>query len=298
MKHAYFSIWFSGILAGVALLLGACQPDTPSQHHLEKTDLSASKETLMALPDNRKMLLSIAASPTLDAYPELYSYNKAYALTTKLLDQEPIRIRGFLQGVIDALVGRDRTVEKIKVLELQTHWHDKARRKELYQRSQENWQRILNLPNLQADLEGGYYYQVLQKGQGRRVGKDRFVKFYYRMYLPTGTPLFGYLSGAPLVVRAGDVPLLGGALAKMKVGGMWRILLPYPRAFGENGSSRVPPYAVVIAELQLIATVEKPEEHQSVYFPYMADLEENRLHGAPAKDLLKGFGALFGAPSR
>jgi hypothetical protein len=110
-----------------------------------------------------------------------------------------------------------------------------------------------------------------QPGDGPPVERHQFYRIRLRMWLSRGDPVrwdgFADVPGAALeddgatlvtrlrVDRGSLIPGLFYALDGMRVGGMRKVRIPPPFGFGERGlAGRVPPNAVLVAEVSVLAT--------------------------------------------
>lgn len=137
--------------------------------------------------------------------------------------------------------------------------------------------------------ESGLQYLEIVAGDGSAPEADKMVTMHYTVSLPDGTELFSsYLTDQPATVIWGHDKLLPGweeGVNLMKVGGKAKIVLPPELAFGEDGTSGVPPNSQLVMELELLS-VEKP--------PTPATVSEKKLdemtNGLQYYDLTAGKG--------
>jgi FKBP-type peptidyl-prolyl cis-trans isomerase FklB len=105
-------------------------------------------------------------------------------------------------------------------------------------------------------LPDGLQYKVITGGSGEIPGDNDTVTVNYRGTFVDGTE-FGSSAkdGKPLEVPVGRVFRgWSEALKLMKTGSKWQLFIPTELAYGQNGmSSRIPPNAALIIEVELLA---------------------------------------------
>ncbi|CAM3645861.1 FKBP-type peptidyl-prolyl cis-trans isomerase [Parendozoicomonas haliclonae] len=105
--------------------------------------------------------------------------------------------------------------------------------------------------------DSGLQYEVLAKGEGERVGKDNTVKVHYH-----GTLIDGSVFDSS--VQRNDpatFPVTGviagwvEALQLMNVGDKFKLTIPHNLAYGERGAGSIPPYSVLVFEVEVLDIV-------------------------------------------
>jgi len=101
----------------------------------------------------------------------------------------------------------------------------------------------------------GLMYRILQNGFGLRPRPIDYVTVYYTGKLINGFKFDGTEDGMPVRMKVNS--LIAGwaeALALMKTGDRWEIVLPPKLGYGETGTpdGAIPPNQTLVFELQLI----------------------------------------------
>jgi len=101
----------------------------------------------------------------------------------------------------------------------------------------------------------GLMYRVLEKGDGPTVQKPNdIVTVYYRGALINGTVFDQTQPDEPRQFPAGGlIPGWVEALAKMKTGDMWEIVIPASLGYGEDGAGdQIPPDQTLVFVMKLV----------------------------------------------
>jgi FKBP-type peptidyl-prolyl cis-trans isomerase FklB len=104
--------------------------------------------------------------------------------------------------------------------------------------------------------ESGLQYRILAEGDGPRPTRNDIVAVYYDGRLPNGKVFDSAEIIHPPAVFKVDSLVKGWkeALELMPLGSVWELVLPPELAYGEKGNlPKIPPHAVLIFELELIA---------------------------------------------
>jgi FKBP-type peptidyl-prolyl cis-trans isomerase len=109
-------------------------------------------------------------------------------------------------------------------------------------------------------LPDGLQYLVITNGSGPTPSPEDRVSVNYRGTLIDGTEFdSSYKRGQPAEFPVTAV--IHGwteALEKMNVGSKWKLFIPSDLAYGERGRPGIPPNAVLIFDLELLATKANP----------------------------------------
>ena len=109
-------------------------------------------------------------------------------------------------------------------------------------------------PNVKKH-KSGFYYECLQAGKGPNAEFARRISFDYKGILMFTGEVFDQTYGQrpPIVTVLGNpmFPGLQDALQMMNAGSKYRFYFPYQLAFGERGTTSVPPYSPLIYEVEL-----------------------------------------------
>lgn len=102
----------------------------------------------------------------------------------------------------------------------------------------------------------GLQYKVIQKGTGKKPGKDDKVTVHYRGRLLDGTEFdSSYKRNNPATFPVGGViPGWTEALQLMKEGAKWQLFIPAKLAYGEKGAGpMIGPNSTLIFDVELIS---------------------------------------------
>ncbi len=107
--------------------------------------------------------------------------------------------------------------------------------------------------------ESGLQYKILVEGTGAIPTASQKVKVNYRGTLLDGTEFdSSYKRKQPATLACNQV-IKGWAeaLQMMPVGSKWELYIPQELAYGEREQSKIPPYSVLIFEVELVDIVAK-----------------------------------------
>lgn len=111
--------------------------------------------------------------------------------------------------------------------------------------------------------ESGIYYEVLTEGTGPSPTAENTVKVHYIGTLPDGTVFDSSVErGEPAEFPVNRViPGWQEIVPMMKVGGKWRIHIPYALAYGAQGAGeKIPPFSTLVFEMELLDIVSNDAE--------------------------------------
>ena len=100
----------------------------------------------------------------------------------------------------------------------------------------------------------GFYYEVLKEGNGRKGEPGLVVVFDYKGMFPNGQifdQTYGNRDEITHVISESIFEGLREGFCLMKAGSKYRFYFPSEMAFGSNGTENIPPYSVVIYEVDL-----------------------------------------------
>ena len=125
----------------------------------------------------------------------------------------------------------------------------------------------------------GLQFQILQNGFGARPGLTDTVEVYYTGTLINGTVFDGTSPGLPATFKVNQViPGWMEALAYMRVGDHWRIVIPANLAYGNRGAGNgmIPPGQTLVFDLKLISTKPAPKKGDPDYVPDPNDPDDQQ----------------------
>jgi FKBP-type peptidyl-prolyl cis-trans isomerase FklB len=102
--------------------------------------------------------------------------------------------------------------------------------------------------------ESGLQYKIIREGSGAIPGLTDSAVCHYTGKLVDGRVFDSSVKrGAPITFPlTGVIKGWTEALQMMPVGSKWELYIPYDLAYGERGNGRIPPYATLIFELDLL----------------------------------------------
>lgn len=116
--------------------------------------------------------------------------------------------------------------------------------------------------------ESGLQYKVLQSGPADGIQPDAndLVRVEYEGSLTNGTVFdSSYERGAPAIMSPeGLVAGWTEALQMMRPGDEWMLYVPPELAYGEEGRPGIPPNAVLVFRVKLLAVAPAPGGHRGV----------------------------------
>ncbi len=253
------------ILIASLVLLSACgKKEAPDD--VQAPDIR-TPPTPRSVVDPAPIAKSVAVSPegtlVLETLDQRASYGIGYRIARDILEEPNIRVdkAAILAGLKDGLEGRGQLTEseliaaakglvarsRVKVQEVNKEQADtsiaflreNARRKGV------------------ATTSSGLQYEILRRPAdlgGPRPSKADIVEIHYHGTLLDGTVFDSSIErGEPITVAvAGVIPAWREALSLMSVGDKLRLYVPPMLGYGREGAGRVPPYAVLKFDLELI----------------------------------------------
>jgi len=103
--------------------------------------------------------------------------------------------------------------------------------------------------------ESGLQYEVLTVGEGEKPAATDKVRVHYHGELINGE----VFDSSVVRDQPAEFPVNGviagwvEALQLMPVGSKWRLTIPQNLAYGERGAGAIPPYSVLVFEVELLA---------------------------------------------
>jgi FKBP-type peptidyl-prolyl cis-trans isomerase len=193
--------------------------------------------------------------------------------TIKRMDTE-ISMDAFQRGVKDSLEGRasrltpqeTQAVREAYVKEQTQKFQDRA------EKNKKEGEAFLAENGKKKGISttaSGLQYEVLKEGAGATPKATDTVTVHYRGTLLSGTEFdSSYARGEPVTFPVtGVIPGWTEALQLMKVGGKYRLAIPSPLAYGEQGAGlEIGPNAALLFEVELLG-IEKPKEGEPKLAP-------------------------------
>ncbi len=116
-------------------------------------------------------------------------------------------------------------------------------------------------PDLHVDITemrrraSGLWLQDLIPGEGDTATRGSTVRIRYTGWLHDGTLFESNATAEPFEFRLGVGEMLEGwdeGIVGMRRGGKRKLVIPYQMAYGEAGEGEVPPFAVLVYDIELI----------------------------------------------
>jgi FKBP-type peptidyl-prolyl cis-trans isomerase FkpA len=108
-----------------------------------------------------------------------------------------------------------------------------------------------------APTESGLYYIETKAGKAPQAAAGKKVAVNYKGMLLDGTVFdASEKHGQPFEFKLGGGEVIPGwdeGIAKMKVGGKARLIIPSSLAYGSRGMGNIPPYSTLVFEVELVS---------------------------------------------
>lgn len=103
----------------------------------------------------------------------------------------------------------------------------------------------------------GLQYIVIKEGSGEKPTSADTVEVFYHGTLTDGTVFDSAKERGQSVTFAvnGVVPGFSEALKLMTPGSIYKVFIPYELAYGEQGNQVIPPYSVLIFEIEMLKVI-------------------------------------------
>lgn len=109
---------------------------------------------------------------------------------------------------------------------------------------------VVSLPN-------GLQYKILRQGNGAIATIDDVVSCIYKGTFTNGR-MFDTSRGCEVEFSVKDViPGFSQALQIMPEGTMCKVYIPWQLGYGAKGTSRIPPYSVLVFDLEIVKVIDK-----------------------------------------
>lgn len=108
-------------------------------------------------------------------------------------------------------------------------------------------------------LPNGVSYVILQAGKGQHPSDTDTILMHLNAKLLDGTVVEDtYHTNKPLVATASSFfPGLNDALQMMSEGAKWQLFVPAALAYGDRGTTLIPPNSALVLEVELLAVKKK-----------------------------------------
>jgi len=101
----------------------------------------------------------------------------------------------------------------------------------------------------------GLQYEILKAGTGERPQESDKIEVHYRGTFTDGTEFdSSHKTGQPIQFQLNQViPGWTEGVQLMRPGAKYKFTIPYDLAYGPRGNRVIPPYAVLLFEIELLA---------------------------------------------
>lgn len=226
----------------------------------KKKDLIAEVAQLKAkATEMQAQLNEIAKTKELNLQDSLQSFSYAFGTSIgsnlKTVGFDSLSYNAFSMALEDALRGEEKMeVQDAQMLIKSTI---QAKQKGLSKAQSAEGERFLADNGKRPEVvttDSGLQYEILNKGDGAIATSTDKVKVHYTGTLIDGTVFDSSVRrGEPITF--GVTQVIQGwteALLLMPVGSKWKVFIPQNLAYGPRGSGKIPPYAALIFEIELL----------------------------------------------
>lgn len=159
----------------------------------------------------------------------------------------------FLKGMDDVFRGHPRRINDTLVNKMITDYQAKQKKQQAREEENRLFQSLKQSPGL-GILPNGVYYQVIKSGEGAHPRLKDTVTIHFRGMLADGTVFDDTRQkNRPDITPVSNmIPGIAAALPLMGEGAEWKLYIPSSLAYGDKGSSIIPPASALVVELTLI----------------------------------------------
>ena len=165
------------------------------------------------------------------------------------------------RGIGNLIPPNSTLVFDIEVLKVQTEDEYEKEKKELAEKAQkedvEKIEKYLKENKLKAkQTDSGLYYIIEKKGKGTQAEAGKTVSVHYKGTLLDGTKFdSSYDRNEPIEFKLGVGQVITGwdeGITLLKVGSKGKLLIPSELAYGSRSAGKIPPYSVLIFDIELM----------------------------------------------
>jgi FKBP-type peptidyl-prolyl cis-trans isomerase FklB len=134
-----------------------------------------------------------------------------------------------------------------------SNYQHSLRRTTAQQQEQQLFSRLRDKPGMGV-IPNGVRYVVLVAGKGPRPSETDSILVHINAKLTDGTVVEDtYKGGKPFSAMTNSFfPGLNETLPLMPLGSKWQLFVPAALAYGENGTTTIPPYSALVLEVELL----------------------------------------------
>lgn len=172
------------------------------------------------------------------------------------LQLQDIKMEDLVKGVQAMMQGKDllideKTAQNEVNARLQTA--QAAKEKVMIDKEKTFFTENAKKPGMQT-LANGMQYEVLTQGTGAKPTISNKVKAHYHGTLLDGTVFDSSVERGQAFSFQLNGVIRGWQeiIPMMPIGSKWRVYIPYAMAYGARGAGKIPPYATLIFEIELL----------------------------------------------
>jgi len=212
-------------------------------------------------------------APKLETQKQKESYSIGYQVGLSMMkDGVDVDSEVFMQGLQDAVAGKDGLLSMEEMQNLIVERREKLRQAQMQKIQEErakNAQETVDFLEENGKKEGiittesGLQYKILREGDGASPKEDDTVTVNYRGTFIDGEEFdSSYAREKPQTFQAnGVIKGWTEALQMMKVGSKWEIYVPPDLAYGRGGlGQRIPPNKLLIFKIELLSIEKKQDK--------------------------------------
>tara|TARA_E500000178_G_C17021821_1_gene756008 strand:- start:128 stop:799 length:672 start_codon:yes stop_codon:yes gene_type:complete len=208
--------------------------------------------TLAACGSNGQSKKAKLKSKTDTAY---YALGVEYGKSIRKNAEGEINKDAFVSGILDALNGKDSNRVKNTSAVVQRFMSDQREAKS--EKARKEGEDFLAKNKERKDVRStssGLQYRIIKEGNGPKPTKNDKVTTHYVGKFIDGKVFDSSVDrGEPTTFPVtGVIPGWVEALQLMPVGSKWELYIPQDLAYGARGQGPIPPYSVLIFEIELL----------------------------------------------
>ncbi len=183
---------------------------------------------------------------TIGAFIAQWMNNNGFVVSNKNL---------FLKGMEDVFLGKTLAIPDSTITPRMTAYQQNTQREKAQAQEMQLFAAIRNKPGI-GMLPNGVRYVILKTGKGPHAEEKDTLVINILAKLADGVTVVEdtYKTGKPFVTTlAGLFPGLSEPLQMMAEGSKWQLFIPSVLAYGDKGTTLIPPNSALVIEAELVA---------------------------------------------
>lgn len=207
-----------------------------SQKQLPKSVNTAPPVKLLSAADTMQY--------TLGAFMGLWLNTNGFSINNSAL---------FFRGIEDIFQNRQKILPDSIISSRVAAYQEAAQKGRALQQEQQLFASLKDKPGI-GMFPNGVHYSILKTGKGARPAETDSIVVNLIARLVDGTVVEDtYQTKKPFVTRpAGFFPGLNESLQLMAEGSRWQLFIPSVLAYGDKGTTLIPPSSALIIEVELV----------------------------------------------